>query len=79
MHRWLSALATILLLTAAASGPEYVAWWDTEDPGAQGVCVGKAGGWIVWVRAQYPSSPANDAEAGQVAQTLFSLAGKQIR
>jgi hypothetical protein len=62
-----------------ASGPEYVAYWDTEDAGVQGVWVGKAGGWIVWVRAQYPPSPANDAEAGKVAQTLFSLASKQVR
>ena len=62
-----------------ASGPEYVAYWDTEDAGVQGVWVGKAGSWIVWMRAQYPPSPANDAEAGKVAQTLFSLAGKQVR
>lgn len=62
-----------------ASGAEYVAYWDTEDAGVQGVWVGKRGGWIVWVRAQYPPSPANDAEAGKVAETLFSLAGKEVR
>jgi len=63
----------------AASGPDFVAYWDTEDAGVQGVWVGQAGGWIVWVRAQYPPSPANDAEAGKVAQALFALVGKQVR
>jgi hypothetical protein len=66
-----------------AKGPEYVAYWDTEGDGVQGgvqgIWVGKAGGWIVSVRAQYPPSPANDAEAGKLAQILFAAAGKQIQ
>ena len=67
------------LATGPAPAPEFVAYWDTEDAGVQGVWVGEAGGWILWLRAQYPPSPANDAEAGKVAQALFSQAGKQVR
>lgn len=67
------------LAVGAAPAPEFVAYWDTEDAGVQGVWVGRAGGWIISLRAQYPPSPANDIEAGKVAQTLFSLARKQIR
>jgi hypothetical protein len=67
------------LATGPAPAPEFVAYWDTEDAGVQGVWVGKAGGWIVWLRAQYPPSAANDAEAGKVAQALFTQAGKQVR
>jgi hypothetical protein len=67
------------LAIAPGTEPEFVAYWDTEDAGVQGAWVGKAGGWIVWLRAQYPPSPANDAEAGKVAQTLFVEVGKQVR
>lgn len=67
------------LAIGPAPAPEFVAYWDTADAGVQGVWVGKAGGWILWLRAQYPPSPANDAEAGRVAQTLFTQAGKQVR
>ncbi|MEO7687916.1 MAG: hypothetical protein ABIS51_01420 [Sphingomonas sp.] len=67
------------LAIGSAPAPEFVAYWDTRDTGVQGVWVGRAGGWIISLRAQYPPSPANDAEAGKVAQTLFSLAGKQVR
>jgi len=67
------------LAIGPAPAPAFVAYWDTEDAGVQGVWVGKAGGWIIWLRAQYPPSPANDAEAGKVAQTLFTQAAKQIR
>ena len=66
-----------------ANGPEYVAYWDIEGDGGQGgvqgVWVGKAGGWIVSVQAQYPPSPANDTEAGKVAQILFAEVKKQIK
>ncbi len=67
------------LATGPAPAPEFVAYWDTDGDGVQGLWAGKAGGWIVLLRAQYPPSPANDAEAGKVAQTLFTLAGKQVR
>jgi hypothetical protein len=67
------------LAIGPAPAPELVAYWDTANAGVQGVWVGKAGGWILWVRAQYPPSPANDAEAGKVAQILFTQAGKQVR
>jgi hypothetical protein len=67
------------LAIGPAPAPEFVAYWDTEDAGVQGAWVGEAGGWIVWLRAQYPPSPANDAEAGKVAQTLFAQVGRQVR
>lgn len=67
------------LAIGPAAEPELAAFWDTENSGVQGVWVGKAAGWIVWLRAQYPPSPANDAEAGKVAQILFTQVGKQVR
>jgi hypothetical protein len=59
--------------------PEFVAYWDTEDDGVQGVWVGKAGGWIVWLRAQYPPAAASDVEAGKVARLLFTAVAKQVK
>jgi hypothetical protein len=67
------------LAIGPAPEPEFVAYWDTENEGVQGIWVGKAGGWIVWLRAQYPPSPANDAEAGKMAEALFTQVGKQVR
>jgi len=67
------------LAIGPAPAPAFVAYWDTENDGVQGVWVGKAGGWIVWLRAQYPPSAATDAEAGKVAQTLFADVGRQVR
>jgi hypothetical protein len=67
------------LAAGPAPAPEFVAYWDTADAGVQGFWVGKAGRWIVYVRAQYPASAANDAEAGKVAGTLFADAGKQVK
>jgi hypothetical protein len=67
------------LAVGPAPAPEFVAYWDTEDSGVQGVWVGHAGGWIVCLRAQYPANPANDAEAGKVAQILFAQVAKQVR
>lgn len=67
------------LAAGPAPAPEFVAYWDTADAGVQGVWVGKAGRWIVWVRAQYPPSAATDAEAGEVAQALFGQAAMQVK
>lgn len=67
------------LAIGRAPAPEFVAYWDTEDAGVQGVWVGHAGSWIVWLRAQYPLSPANDVEAGKLAQILFSQVAAQVR
>ncbi|MEA3061407.1 MAG: hypothetical protein QOJ94_1188 [Sphingomonadales bacterium] len=67
------------LAIGPAPEPELAAFWDTEDEGVQGAWVGKASGWIVWLRAQYPPSPANDAEAGRVAQIFFTQVGKQVK
>lgn len=67
------------LAAGPVPAPEFAAFWDTEDAGMQGVWVGHAGGWIVCLRAQYPSSSANDAEAGKVAQILFAQVAAQVR
>ena len=67
------------LAAGAAPLPEFVVYWDTESDGVQGVWVGHAGGWIVYLRAQYAPSAANDAEAGKVAQILFAQIAKQVR
>lgn len=64
------------LPTGPAPAPEFVAYWDTKDGGVQGVWVGKASGWVVWLRAQYPHSATNDAEAGRIAQLLFAEAAR---
>jgi len=60
-----------------APAPELVACWDT-DGGTEGVWVGKVGDWTMWVQFKYPPSAANDAEAAQVAKTLFVQAHTQI-
>lgn len=67
------------LVTGPAPAPEFVAYWDAEDAGVQGVWVGKAGGWIVWLRAQYPPGAANDAEAGTVAKALFAKVAAEVK
>ncbi|MEA3034139.1 MAG: hypothetical protein QOH86_2155 [Sphingomonadales bacterium] len=67
------------LAIGPAGEPELAVFWDTEDLGVQGVWVGKAAGWVVWLRAQYPPSAANDAEAGKVAQILFTQVAKQVK
>ena len=67
------------LPTGPSPAPQFVAYWDTADAGVQGVWVAKAGGWIIWVRAQYPPGAANDAEAGKVARTLFDRVAAQVR
>ncbi len=67
------------LAAGRAPAPQFVGYWDTADAGVQGVWVGQAGGWIIFLRAQYAPSAANDAEAGKIAQILFTQAGKQIR
>lgn len=67
------------LATGAAPAPAFAAFWDTRGDGVQGVWVGKAGRWIVAVRAQYPPGAANDAEAGKVARVLFAEVARQMR
>jgi hypothetical protein len=67
------------LAAGARPAPEFVAFWDTEDAGVQGLWVGTAGAWLVWLRAQYPSSKANDAEAGKAAQILFAAVAKEVK
>lgn len=62
------------LATGPAPAPTCVAYWDTESVGVQGLWVGKAGSWVVSLRARYPASAANDDEAGRVARTLFAEA-----
>jgi len=65
------------LAIGPAPAPELVAFWDT-DGGTEGVWVGKVGDWTMWVQSKYPPTATNDAEAGQVARTLFLEANKQI-
>ena len=67
------------LATGQPPAPELAVFWDTDGEGVQGVWAGKAGGWIVWLRAQYPPGPANDAEAGKVARILFARIGEQVK
>jgi hypothetical protein len=67
------------LPAGAAPGPQFAVFWDTEDAGVQGLWAGKAGGWIVLMRAQYPPGSANDAEAARVAQILFTQIAQQVR
>jgi hypothetical protein len=67
------------LAIGPAPAPQFVAFWDTRDEGVQGVWVGKAGSWVVWLQAQYQPSPANDAEAGKVARILFAEVARQVR
>jgi hypothetical protein len=67
------------LAVGPAPAPEFVAYWDTADAGVQGAWVGKAGKWLIRVRAQYPPSAANDAEAGKVAEALFGQAAIQVK
>ena len=67
------------LPTGSAPAPEFAVFWDTEDAGVQGLWVGKAGGWIVLLRAQYPPGSANDVEAGNVARVLFAQIAEQVR
>ncbi|MBX3563124.1 MAG: hypothetical protein KF730_00970 [Sphingomonas sp.] len=64
------------LAVGRSPAPLFVAYWDTEGAGVQGVWVYKAGRWIVWLRAQYPPASANDAEAGSIAHILFAEAGR---
>jgi hypothetical protein len=59
--------------------PEFVLYWDIEGGGVQGLWVAKMGGWIVWVHAQYAADPANDLEAGKIAQTLFAGVAKAVK
>jgi hypothetical protein len=66
------------LATGPAPAPELVTFWDTAED-VQGLWAGKAGGWIVLLRAQYPQSAASDTEAGEVAQILFSQIAQQVR
>lgn len=66
------------LVAGQASGPEFVAYWDTAD-GVQGISVGSAGRWLVWVWAKYEPGAANDAEAGQVTTRLFAEVAKQLK
>ena len=70
------------LAPGPAPAPQYVAYWNTDSergPEVQGLWVGQAGAWITEVRAQYPPTPANDAEAGKVARTLFEQVARQVR
>ena len=66
------------LETGPAPAPEQAVFWDT-DAGVQGLWASKAGSWIVLLRAQYDLTPANDAEAGKVAQVLFAQIAEQVR
>jgi hypothetical protein len=67
------------LATGSAPAPEFAAFWDTDGDGVQGAWVGRAGGWIISLRAQYPPGAANDTEAGKVAHILFTRIGEQVR
>ncbi len=67
------------LPTGQAPGPAFAAFWETEVPDVQGMWVGRAAGWLVWVRAQYPAGAANDVEAGKVAERLFAALGSQVK
>jgi len=66
------------LATGPGALPEFAMFWETEDMGVQGVWVGKAGAWLVWLRAQYPPTAADDAEAGKVARILFAAVAREV-
>lgn len=66
------------LAPGPSPAPQFVAYWDTEA-GVQGLSVGSAGRWTVWVWAKYAPGAANDAEAGKVAGILFDAVAKQLR